>query len=247
MPGRRAQHAGRAAGDPLSVSDRDPCAARGQRRRRPVSRRPRRGARLPVPGAMPGQHQLRADEGSALGPPWRRGWARELRDHPPRRRRAGREGSQGNADPAAARRRRYLLYGRRRRLRRPRETCAGGDPVGSGGRARVEGGGAPRLRVRAMTDAAGRLAVSAAYRARIDDLRHAMEVAAVDQFLLYGNNWHADYLRYGSDFGIIEGQGLALFERDGAVTLLLDDPAEAERARAETPHEVVLARDLVGK
>jgi Xaa-Pro aminopeptidase len=97
-----------------------------------------------------------------------------------------------------------------------------------------------------MTGAAGTFAFSAAYRARVEDLRRVMEVADVDRLLLYGNNWHADFLRYCSDFGIVEGQGLALFERDGSVTLLLDDPAEAERARAETPHEVVLARDLVG-
>jgi Xaa-Pro aminopeptidase len=97
-----------------------------------------------------------------------------------------------------------------------------------------------------MTVAAGKFPVSAAYRARVDDLRRAMEAADVDRLLLHGNNWRADYLRYGSDFGIVEGQGLALFECDGAVTLLLDDPAEAERARAETAHEVVLAHDLVG-
>jgi Xaa-Pro aminopeptidase len=97
-----------------------------------------------------------------------------------------------------------------------------------------------------MTDAAATFAVSAAYRARVDDLRCAMEVADVDRLLLYGNNWHAYYLRYGSNFGIVEGQGLALFERDGTVTLLLDDPAEADRARAETPHEVVFVTDLVG-
>jgi Xaa-Pro aminopeptidase len=97
-----------------------------------------------------------------------------------------------------------------------------------------------------VTDAAGSSAIPAAYRMRVDDLRRALEVADVDGLLLYGNNWHADFLRYGSDLGIVEGQGLALFERDGAVTLLLDDPAEVERARAETPHDVVLARDLVG-
>jgi Xaa-Pro dipeptidase len=96
-----------------------------------------------------------------------------------------------------------------------------------------------------MTDTAGIVAIPAAYRARVEDLRRAMEAGDVDRLLLYGNNWHADFLRYGSDFGIVEGQGLALFERDGAVTLLLDDPAEADRARAETPHEVVFARDLV--
>ena len=92
----------------------------------------------------------------------------------------------------------------------------------------------------------GNTAVSATYRARIGDLRCAMEEADIDGLLLYGNNWHADYLRYAGDFGIVEGQGLALFERDGSVTLLLDDRAEAERARAETGHEVVWAQDLVG-
>ena len=95
-----------------------------------------------------------------------------------------------------------------------------------------------------MTGADART-VSAAYRARIDDLRRAMEAADIDGLLVYGNNWHADFLRYASDFGIVEGQGLALFERDGTVVLLLDDPAEAERARAETSHEVVWAANLV--
>jgi Xaa-Pro dipeptidase len=94
--------------------------------------------------------------------------------------------------------------------------------------------------------AADTLVVPTAYRARIDDLRHAMEAANIDGLLVYGNNWQADFLRYASDFGIVEGQGLALFERDGTVALLLDDPAEAERARTETSHEVVWAADLVG-
>lgn len=87
---------------------------------------------------------------------------------------------------------------------------------------------------------------SPAYRVRSDDLCRAMDATDVDGLILYGNNWHADYLRYASDFGILEGQGLALFERDGKVTLMLDDAAEVERARAETAHEVVATSDLVG-
>lgn len=93
---------------------------------------------------------------------------------------------------------------------------------------------------------ADRFPASAAYRARVYDLRCAMEAADIDRLLLYGNNWRADFLRYASDFGILEGQGLALFKRDGNVTMLLDDPAEAERARVETGHEVISAGDLVG-
>jgi Xaa-Pro dipeptidase len=87
---------------------------------------------------------------------------------------------------------------------------------------------------------------SAAYRARMKNLQRTMEAADIHRLLLYGNNWHADFLRYASDFGIVEGQGLALFEREDIVTLVLDDPVEAERARAETPHKVVSTRDLVG-
>jgi Xaa-Pro dipeptidase len=95
-----------------------------------------------------------------------------------------------------------------------------------------------------MTDSAGQFAVSAAYRARAAALCHAMEAEGVGRLLVYGNNWHADFLRYASDFGIVEGHGLAVLESDGAVTLLLDDPGEAERARAETAHVVMLAADL---
>jgi Xaa-Pro aminopeptidase len=80
----------------------------------------------------------------------------------------------------------------------------------------------------------------------MENLQHTMEAADIHRLLLYGNNWHADFLRYASNFGIVEGQGLALVERDGTVTLLLDDPAEVERARAETHHKVVSIRDLVG-
>jgi Xaa-Pro dipeptidase len=95
-----------------------------------------------------------------------------------------------------------------------------------------------------MTDDAGTFGVSAAYRARAADLRRAMEAEGVGRLLVYGNNWRADFLRYASDFGVVEGHGLALLDSDGAVTLLLDDPAEAERARAETPHAVMFAADL---
>src|SRR5215470_2228682 len=66
-------------------------------------------------------------------------------------------------------------------------------------------------------------APTAAYRARSDDLRRALAAAQIDGILLYGNTWHADFLRYASDFGIVEGQGFALFEREGTVTFVLAD------------------------
>jgi Xaa-Pro dipeptidase len=93
-----------------------------------------------------------------------------------------------------------------------------------------------------------------AHIARSGILREEMERADVDALLIYGNNWHADSLRYATDFGIQEGQALALVGKDGVTTLLLDDQAEAERAKAEGNCEVIFApklieaaRDLLGR
>lgn len=86
----------------------------------------------------------------------------------------------------------------------------------------------------------------AAHKARTTALADAMRRENVDVLVLFGNNWHADHLRYATDFGIQEGQAIALVRADGATTLILDDPAEAERARAETRScEVVFAPRLV--
>ncbi len=74
---------------------------------------------------------------------------------------------------------------------------------------------------------------SATHKARLAALSETMKAQNVDVFLVIGNNWHADYLRYATDFGIQEGQGIALVRADGSTTLMLDDPTECERARAE--------------
>ncbi len=64
-------------------------------------------------------------------------------------------------------------------------------------------------------------------------LMEAMEAENIDLLLLHGSAWRNDYLRYATDFGILEGEGLALVGRDGEVTLYLDDALEAERAGVE--------------
>jgi len=38
----------------------------------------------------------------------------------------------------------------------------------------------------------------------------AMADAGIEHIVLYGNAWQGDYLRYATDFGILEGHGLAL-------------------------------------
>ena len=46
--------------------------------------------------------------------------------------------------------------------------------------------------------------------ARRNRLLAAMAAAGIDEMVVYGNGWQGDYLRYVSDFGILEGQALAL-------------------------------------
>jgi len=87
---------------------------------------------------------------------------------------------------------------------------------------------------------------SPAHQARLKALADSMKVEETDVLVLFGNNWHADHLRYATDFGIQEGQGIALVRADGTTTLILDDAAEADRARDETRTcEIVYAPSLV--
>jgi Xaa-Pro aminopeptidase len=76
----------------------------------------------------------------------------------------------------------------------------------------------------------------------------AMAAEGLDVLLVYGNAWQGDYLRYATDFGILEGQALALVRNDGHVTLYVDSPLEADRAALDCPGiEAVLAPDLTGE
>src|SRR3954465_6555040 len=76
----------------------------------------------------------------------------------------------------------------------------------------------------------------------------AMQEPGLDVLLVYGNAWQGDYLRYTTDFGILEGQALAIVRGDGHVTLYVDSPLEADRAALDCPGvECVLATDLIGE
>ena len=80
---------------------------------------------------------------------------------------------------------------------------------------------------------------------RLNRLRSAMGKAQIDAMVLYGNAWQGDYLRYASDFGILEGHGIAVVTRDEGVQLYLDSAADAERAEVETPGaDIHLVRDV---
>jgi Xaa-Pro aminopeptidase len=65
-------------------------------------------------------------------------------------------------------------------------------------------------------------------------LLQAMAQAGIEELILYGNAWQSDYLRYGADFGILEGHGIAVVAADGTTELYLDSASDAERAEAES-------------
>jgi Xaa-Pro dipeptidase len=67
-------------------------------------------------------------------------------------------------------------------------------------------------------------------RQKIRDLCRAQGWTAV---LAYGNAWRCDYLRYLSDFPILEGHGFALLGSDGVLRLYLESGMDAERAEVE--------------
>jgi Xaa-Pro aminopeptidase len=73
--------------------------------------------------------------------------------------------------------------------------------------------------------------IATARRTRLAD---SMAEEDLDLLVVYGNAWQGDYLRYATDYGILEGEGLALVRRDGNATLFLDSPLEADRAAVET-------------
>lgn len=81
---------------------------------------------------------------------------------------------------------------------------------------------------------------------RLQKVTEAMIDGGLDAIVLYGNAWQNDYLRYAADFGILEGEGIAIVRRDGEVTLYLDDASEADRAAVECPDlDTIAVADVV--
>ena len=90
------------------------------------------------------------------------------------------------------------------------------------------------------------MSTSLAATRRRQKLIEAMREADLDVVVLYGNAWQNDYLRYAVDFGILEGEGIAIVTRNGDAKLFLDDASEAERAGVECPDvATVAARDMI--
>ena len=79
---------------------------------------------------------------------------------------------------------------------------------------------------------------------RRDRLLAEMQKAGIDAIIAFWTNWQEAYLRYVSDFCILEGSGVAVLTSDGRCRLMLDSITEAERAQEEaTTVEVTFARE----
>jgi len=71
-------------------------------------------------------------------------------------------------------------------------------------------------------------------RERRERLLAEMRGAGLDALVIYGTSWQEAYLRYVSDFAILEGDGIAILTADGRCRLFVESLAEAERAAGET-------------
>ena len=74
------------------------------------------------------------------------------------------------------------------------------------------------------------VAIARARRAR---LTAAMRAAGFERLVVYGNAWQSDYLRYVTDFGLLEGHGLATIDAAGAVTFYVESAVDGARATVE--------------
>lgn len=75
----------------------------------------------------------------------------------------------------------------------------------------------------------------------------AMAADGIGAVLAYGNAWQVDYLRWVSDYSVLEGDAFAVVLDDGELHLIVEGPAEGARARAAAPAaEVEATDDLIG-
>jgi Xaa-Pro aminopeptidase len=81
-------------------------------------------------------------------------------------------------------------------------------------------------------------------RARRARLATALRDAGYDLLVVYGNAWQGDYLRYVTDFGLLESHGIATIDAAGAVRFFVESAVDAARAALEVPDvEVVPVAD----
>ena len=68
---------------------------------------------------------------------------------------------------------------------------------------------------------------------RRERLAAAMAADGFDALVVAGNPWRSDYLRYAVDVTPLEGQVIAVLDRDACARLMVESPVEAARIAAE--------------
>ena len=68
---------------------------------------------------------------------------------------------------------------------------------------------------------------------RRERLLAEMRREGLEAIVVYGTSWQEAYLRYVSDFGILEADGIAILTADGRCRLFVENAAKAERAQVE--------------
>ena len=72
-------------------------------------------------------------------------------------------------------------------------------------------------------------------RARRARLTAALRSAGYDLLVVYGNSWQSDYLRYVTDFGLLESHGIATIDAAGAIVFFVESAVDGARAALEVP------------
>ena len=62
---------------------------------------------------------------------------------------------------------------------------------------------------------------------RRERLLAEMRREGLEAIIVYGTSWQEAYLRYVSDFGILEADGIAILTADGRCRLFVENAAEA--------------------
>ena len=78
-------------------------------------------------------------------------------------------------------------------------------------------------------------------------LQNALAEAGLDGLMVYGNAWRVDYLRYATDYSVLEGDAIGIVLAGGETHIIVEGPVEGARADAARPDATVVATDdLVG-
>lgn len=89
--------------------------------------------------------------------------------------------------------------------------------------------------------------MSKVHEERSQRIQDALEENGLDGMLVYGNAWRVDYLRFATDYSVLEGDAIAIVLAGGDTHIIVEGPVEGARARAARADATVIPTDdLIG-